>query len=691
MLVIQLFFLGVLAATGHTQGPVRHPKISSVIADHTAPDRPMTESYLQPGLEISMNFTGEGLQVYIEMGEVSEAMLGDLRALGASIEIYDPAQRLIQARVPVAQLEAVAELRSVKFIRLPDYGFHNRQGSVGTQGDAIVRTHLRRRQLAATGDGVSVGVLSDGIGGLTSSISSSDLPDSGITAPAAPLTGGGISLDSPLPGATVFTSTPIGRPDLTTGSEARAMLEIIHDLAPGAQLFFAPVGSTALEYQRAARWLVAQGVKIIADDQIFINVGPYDGTSAVSQEAAGAVASGVNYFVSVGNFARRHYRGLFTDTDGDTFHEFDASLGLSMVDNSGETLNVTISPFSTVGILLQWDDPFGAATNNYDLCVHVPPDIPSSPLFCSMDPQTGTQNPAEGIAVTNNGPTPATIGIRINSVGMAAPKVFDLFISGGVMNEFVVPERSVPNKADAGGGVFAVGAVNWLTPDITEPFSSRGPTADNRLKPDAVAPDVVSTSVPGFSPFAGTSAAAPHAAAAAALILSQNPGLTPSQLADQLRGTAVDLDSPGPDNTSGFGRLDAFSTAPRGRVTTDRALYRTGDTLRLSASLQPGSTLNTGDAFVFALLPVGLTPLSLIPAPDGGFIGTFGLQPLAAGFPVPSFSGEFFQFTFSGIEPPGLYLVVGTVTFSGQTPLPLNADQLEQTIIFDGTFFEFLP
>jgi hypothetical protein len=362
-----------------------------------------------------------------------------------------------------------------------------------------------------------------------------------------------------------------------------------------------------------------------------------------------------------------------------------------MVDNLGETLNITVPAFSTVAVLLQWDDPFGASANNYDLCVHVPPDIPSSPLFCSMNPQTGTQNPAEGIGITNNGPMPSTIGVRINSIGMAAPKVFDLFISGGVMNEFVVPGRSVPNKADAGGGVFAVGAVNWLAPDIAEPFSSRGPTADNRLKPDGVAPDMVSTSVPGFSPFAGTSAAAPHAAAAAALILSQNSGLTPSQLADQLRGTAVDLGSQGPDNTFGFGRLDAFPTAPLARMVTDRALYRTGDTLRLSTSLQPGLTLNTGDAYVFALLPVGLTPVSLIPAPGGGFIGTFGLQPLATGFPVPSFSGEFFQFTFSGSEPPGLYFIVGTATFPGQTPLPLNADHLEQTIVFDGTLFEFLP
>lgn len=75
----------------------------------------------------------------------------------------------------------------------------------------------------------------------------------------------------------------------------------------------------------------------------------------------------------------------------------------------------------------------------------------------------------------------------------------------------------------------------------------------------------------------------------------------------------------------------------------------------------------------------------------GGFTGTLGLQPLALGFSVPPFSGEFFEFTFSGGEPAGLYQVLGVVTFPGQVPLPLDVDQLEQTIIFDGTAFLFVP
>jgi len=499
------------------------------------------------------------IEVYITLEIVTEGSLDDLRNAGVEIEIYDASQRLVQGWVLSTQLQVVADLPLVRFIDLPNYGVTN-AGSVTTEGDAVIRADVMRAA-GMTGIGVKLGVISDGINGLTSSVASGDLPASGITMPAAPLTGGGISLDSPLPGATVFTSTPAGRSDLTTGSEGRALLEIVHDIAPGAQLFFAPGITSSLGFQRAVRWLVAQGVKVIADDILFFNAGLYDGTSVVSQEASAAVAGGTSYFVAVGNYARQHYQGLFTDTDGDTFHEFDVSLGLSRIDNAGETLNVTVQPGETVFFNLQWNDPFGASTNDYNLCVHDPADIPSSPLFCSMNPQTGIQNPTEGLAITRSPspPTPGTLGVRINKVGMAAPRVFDLFILGGVMNEFRVPEGSVPNKGDAGGGVISVGAVNWQTPTIIESFSSRGPTNDGRLKPELVAPNGVATSFPGgsvFNPFFGTSAAAPHAAGLAALLLGKVPSLTPRQLGRALQDATLDLGPLGPDNTYGHGLID---------------------------------------------------------------------------------------------------------------------------------------
>lgn len=540
-----------------------HPKIASRVTQMAGAPSALAErgdvaqtTRAVPGF---VRFDQQGrLEVYILLEEVTESALAALRNAGVEIEIYDPSQRLVQGWIPPAQLQMVADLPVVRFIDLPNYGVTN-AGSVATQGDGTIQA-AQMRGLGTTGSGIKVGVISDGIGGLTSSITSGDLPAAGLTMPAAPLTGGGIALDSPLPGATVFTSTPVGRADLTSGSEGSALLEIIHDIAPNAQLFFAPGGGTTLANQRTIRWLKSQGVKVIADDLAFLNVGPYDGTSVVSQELSAAVAGGVSYFVSVGNYAQQHYRGLFTDTDGDTFHEFDRSLGFPRVDNAGETLNVTVQPGAIVSIRLQWNDSFGASTNDYDLCVHDPADIPASPVFCSPNLQTGTQNPTETLDIQNIGATAVTLGIRINRFGVAAPRVFDLFIvfplGGGVVDEFKVQEGSVPNKADAGGGVISVGAVNWQTPNAIEFFSSRGPTSDGRLKPELVAPDRVSTSVPGFSPFFGTSASAPHVAGLAALLLGKLPNLTPGQLRAALLDATLDLGQLGPDNTFGHGRSE---------------------------------------------------------------------------------------------------------------------------------------
>jgi hypothetical protein len=182
--------------------------------------------------------------------------------------------------------------------------------------------------------------------------------------------------------------------------------------------------------------------------------------------------------------------------------------------------------------------------------------------LCSTATQNGDDDPTEFIVITRIASTPGTLGVSVNNFqGRAAPRVFDLFIIGGTMNEFVVPESSVPNAGDSPLAI-SVGAVDWRSAWATESFSSRGPTNDGRLKPELVAPDGVAvTGAGGFStPFYGTSASAPHAGAVAAMILSVNPGLPPASLLAMLATAAVPLSAPSPNNISGFGRVDAAST-----------------------------------------------------------------------------------------------------------------------------------
>ena len=87
-------------------------------------------------------------------------------------------------------------------------------------------------------------------------------------------------------------------------------------------------------------------------------------------------------------------------------------------------------------------------------------------------------------------------------------------------------------------------------------FATNGGTT--LQKPDFAAADGVSTKTPGFLPFFGTSAAAPHAAGIAALILQAKPNYTPAQVKAAMRATALDSMAAGVDRDSGYGIIDAY-------------------------------------------------------------------------------------------------------------------------------------
>ena len=519
--------------------------------------------------ELRLTDGGE-VQVYIIVDDTSVGARKALEALGARIEQVEKNARIVQAQVPTGSLRQIADLPGVRTVRLPDYGFVQ-AGSVTTEGDAVMGSDNVRTTYAVDGTGVKVGVISNGVGGLSASQGSADLP----------------AVDTATCNITAVDPT-------TTGAEGTAMLEIVHDIAPGASLMFGNFSTvaglgTTLEFNAAVNCL-ANNADVVVEDIGWFGVGPYDGTSLVSVNSANALNGPgpiKGYYNAVANHANKHYQGSYVDSGFDFFsglevwdaHEFDVTGEPKGTKNALGTVplpfnRIKVDGNKTALISLVWSDPWGTSSNDYDLFIGDGVNI--SP--CRLDVQDGiggNDYPTEFCAFTNVSNSAQFFDIFIgNRNGAAAPVTFDLFCITECLNlgngnnlDFNTEGSSVPNGSDAGGTpvpVVSVGAVRHSSPNTIEPVSSRGLTEDGRLKPDVVAPDGVSvTGNGGFgSPFLGTSAAAPHVAGVAALLVHCDPNITRIKLHKRLLEGAIDLGAPGQDNVFGNGRVNAFLSAP---------------------------------------------------------------------------------------------------------------------------------
>jgi hypothetical protein len=488
------------------------------------------------------------VQVFIETARPIAEVHAALSAAGIPIEREDAQASLIQAWVPISALPGLESIDGIRSVRLPDYGVVQ-AGSVTTQGDALLKASNVRSTFGVDGTGVRVGVISDGVEGLAASQSSGDLP-------------------------TVNTATcdvGAGSPTASgAGAEGTAMLEIVHDIAPGAELWFgyfgANVSGTYLDFNAAVNCL-AQNVDVVVDDFGFLNAGPYDGTSMVSANTSAALNNGSNpiraYYNAVGNHAEEHYQEPFADSGfGDQLFQATANtVDLASVGARSDD-PILVPADSIVAVYLQWNDPFSASCNDYDLYAWLH-DTAIEVGIGGDGPQTCSQHPTELMLLDNTGGLEVLVDITVSKFAGSA-RTLDMFFVHALPN-FLTPCSSVPANSDAGGGVVSLGAIDASDPSTNdiEPYSSCGPTNDGRTKPDAVAIDHVSvTGDGGFgSPFSGTSAAAPHAAGIAALLLQCNSGLTRDGLRNALLNNAVDLGTAGTDNFYGHGRLDALASA----------------------------------------------------------------------------------------------------------------------------------
>ena len=499
---------------------------------------------------------------------VSDGLNAAIAAAGGTVKFQSTQFNVTSISVPVANVVSLAARPDVTQIRNPS-GAHTNVGTLTTQGYA---THAANRVVAQgyTGAGIKVGVLSDSASAarVAALKASGDLPASASVLP--------------------------GQDGPTTGEdEGTAMMEIVYDMAPGSTPIFATAFTSEASFAQNIIALAAAGCKVIVDDVSYFDEGAFQ--DGIVQQAVNQVtAAGVTYFSSAANSGSLT-KGTSGTWEGDFKDGGSVSLSAPINTSEGGTgrlhnFGTTASPqnydvlnSATTYVTLKWSDPLGNSTNDYDIYVL------NAAGTAILGLGAGAQGPGPGsdpfeIAYRTNG-TAFPAGSRVVVVqysGVARALHVDTL--GGTLS---IATSGTTYGHNAGGQTMSIAATFWNSaktgaraftgfPNTNELFSSDGPrkifytptgtaiTPGNVLfgtnggttliKPDVAAADGVSTKTGGlFSPFFGTSAAAPHAAGIAALVLSARPNYTPDQVKAAIRNSALDSMAVGVDRDSGYG------------------------------------------------------------------------------------------------------------------------------------------
>lgn len=542
----------------------RHnPKLESVLGQ-------IAEAYKDGGKGRAQKFAAER-GVDLTKGRVRVALvtqLDDAMALADDVKktearVETSYRSLLQVLAPIPALERLAALPQVAYVRQPAYP----QQMVASEG--VTLTHATDWQAASyDGSGAKVAIINLGFGGY-SSLLGTELP------------------------ASVTTQNFRADGDFGADVEGTACAEIVYDMAPGAQMYLVAF-STEVEFYQAVDYVIAQGVDIVSSSVGWTTTGPYDGTDGnlswgyqINQKVSEARAAGIFWAQSAGNFRDGHYEGTFSGVSVGpyTLHSFGGSI--TWVNQLGRRYRG-----QSVQALLSWDNWSAPVDQDYDLWVLGYPGSGSTwyILAASQDYQNGGtgQFPREIVQYQVPGNRNGWyFGVAIRRYSTTHDGYLELYSYDNYSTpdfEVTTQGSSLCIPADNPDAVTS-GATN-VSDDSLEYFSSEGPTngpggvpAGGSLKPDLTGPDRVSTVTYGSGAFAGTSAASPHVAGAAALVKGVKPSYTPAQIQAFLEARALDLGSPGKDNLFGAGRLELADAVPPAAITDQTISQASNDAL----------------------------------------------------------------------------------------------------------------
>jgi hypothetical protein len=568
------------------------------------------------------------LVVQIRMSDLSAAAVGRLTAAGAHVFSTSTDYDTVTADVAPEALSTIATDPDVTYVGevlSPRVGAVT-TGETGLQAvapssvcaptiseaDSLMNVATARAAHGVDGSGETVGILSDSfdraLGARTTAatdVATGDLP--GVGNPCGRT-------------APVFVQS-----DFSGGGQAdegRAMAQLVHDLAPGAHLAFATAFNGDLDFANQITALrTVNHADVIVDDVSYFNE-PFFQNGPIANAANAASQAGVAYFSAAGNANVIVDGKNVSSYEAPSFraascpasvlrleplvacHDFDTSPGIDNGDG------VTVPSGAGFAVDLQWAQPWGGVTTDYDVFVV---DSLGRVVAASAVDNLGSQQPFEFAGFTNSSASTQTVSIVIGKfAGAASPRL--KFVLEGASRITGVEHNTSTGSDIVGPTIFghngastvgSTAAIPFNDSTKSEDFSSRGPVTllfastpsttplaapQVLAKPDFAATDGVRTTffaqlIGGVERFFGTSAAAPQAAAVGALLRQFDPALSPAEIMTTLRITGRAVATNGGASTVGGGYIDA-------------AAALAGVNPRPAAPGVPGATSGNGRATV---------------------------------------------------------------------------------------------
>lgn len=540
----------------------------------------------------------------------------------------------------------IASAPGVVLVEVPDEAAADELDDIGADADVVVRdpvlVDVRPEQIPEAPDDLLEWLEQYGptTGGAEGYIGADDWHDAGFTGAGVKVgvidffdtTFWDIAEHGPLPVAgTTARCVALGADcsadffdgvDLGGERHGVAVVEIIRDVAPDAEIYIGQAATTA-DYQILVDWFVAKGVQVISRSLGSRYDGPGDGRGTLDDIAASATARGITWVNSGGNNGeRRYYRQparlsgsyvAFGPSGTDTYLDFRGCVQLGGIRWAGD-----------------WDLPAAQRTDYDAYLVEAPSGSPGAGTVVA----TSTADQRAGatpIELFEQGycPDPGNrLYLRLRWLGGdISNDVIEVTDYGNGIAQFAQApySASVPIVDSDDPGVVAVGAIDPPFGTNVASYTSQGPTNDGREAPDLAAVSGFSNTVYG-STFSGTSAAAPVVAGAAALVLDAGLAAGGRPLGSFLRNQTIDRGDPGVDNVFGHGQFTLSSPPEQVGIDDRPAVFEALDVpqrvldtrpdravgpIDLIGELWPGETLDLPVAGAAGLPSNGATAVAV--------------------------------------------------------------------------------